>query len=137
MVKEVGFPVTPGEAGATEDSLKRIKASLQEARQYFGVAPEAEAWHQIYYQVCNRLAHLYFLNEKLHVPTWLVWLFIVDAPEWQDRAGPGPWARRFAEALSDIGMPGSFPLRERVAVVFAPPAPDGPAPARASARAAP
>jgi len=112
--------------GATGASLTQIETSLREAAGALGASTGGAGWHRTYYQVCNRLAHLYFLNVKVGVPTWLAWLFIVDAPEWEDRACAGLWARRFAEVLFAVGLPSSFPLRDRIAVVFAPAAPETP-----------
>ena len=89
-----------------------------------GVAVDMGRWHQSYFQACNRIAHLYFLNEKLNVPTWLVWLFVTDAPEWpKGCAKPDVWLKHFAKVLSAIGLPLTHCLQDRIIVVHASPAP--------------
>jgi hypothetical protein len=110
--------------GAVGDSLTTIMKSLEKVREYLGVPASARPWHEAYYQVCNRLAHLYFLNEELRVPAWMVWVLIIDAPEWSDRAGPWEWAEHFATTLAAIGLPSTHPLQDRIAVAFVPAAPE-------------
>lgn len=108
---------------ATGDGKAVIERRLKESQEFFKASASLKPWEEAYFQVCNRFAHLYFLNEKLKVPAWLVWLFIVEAPEWPDRATAGQWARRLTEAYTAIGLSPGHPLHERVLVVFAPAAP--------------
>ena len=107
-------------AGATNaESLETIEGSLTRAR---GFSPDTPSWCSPHYQVCNRLAHLYFMNEKLKVPTWLVWLFITNDPDWpDDHADEKQWRDYLDRIYADIGMPANHPLEDKIITVFAPP----------------
>lgn len=51
-------------------SLSKIRQAIARTQAYMGVEPRD--WLTPYYQLANRLAYLYFFNEVLRVPTWLV-----------------------------------------------------------------
>ena len=59
--------------GASPASLKKIKAALKETANYLGAKPRA-AWTEVFYQLTNRLAHLYFLRTRRQN----AWLILVD-----------------------------------------------------------
>ena len=51
---------------ASPDSLKLIKQSLEQVRQFY--APKATAaWTGTFYQYANRLAHHYLMRELLSI----------------------------------------------------------------------
>ena len=80
-----GELVKPNDSSkADKDSLNKIRKSFGVVRDYYGVAETVSPWESRYYQVCNRLAHLYWMNVRAKVPTWLVWVFIVNDPVWID-----------------------------------------------------
>lgn len=110
---------------ADPKSLKKIKESFAEVRDYFGVAEAAAPWESHYYQFCNRLAHLYWMNERAKVPTWLVWVLIVDDPAWPKDAMSAPkWHEAFQMIKTEVGLPAQHPLAERISVVYLSPAPE-------------
>ncbi|MBC8060521.1 MAG: hypothetical protein H7Y18_07635 [Clostridiaceae bacterium] len=51
-------------------SIYKIENSIEAAQRYYGIKPVN--WTKQYYQLGNRIAFLYFMNEILHIPTWLV-----------------------------------------------------------------
>lgn len=110
------------ESKAGDESATLINESLLRARKFYGVPDSAPSWFSTYYQVCNRLAHLYFMNEVLGVPTWLVWLLIADDPDWagEDPANPMQWRDHFISMYAEIGIDASC-LDDRVITVYAPP----------------
>jgi hypothetical protein len=61
-------------SGADPPSLKKIRNSFAEVRVYYEIAAEVPPWETRYYQFCNRLAHLWWMNERADVLTWLVWV---------------------------------------------------------------
>jgi hypothetical protein len=65
------------QAGPASRSL--IEKSLAAARQWCG-ARESSDWLGPLYQLANRLAHLYFLRERLKSPAWLVNLYFTGDP---------------------------------------------------------
>ena len=62
--------------GAGEKSLARIKRSLDETKQFLS-APLDYDWTRCFYQVANRLAHLYLLKELNGVDAALVFVFFI------------------------------------------------------------
>ena len=56
---------------ASEKSLKLIRASLDETKIYLNGSGDAD-WAGIFYQVTNRLAHLYLLKTLNKVPSHLI-----------------------------------------------------------------
>lgn len=105
----------------SRSSLAKIDAGFSCARRFFRVPDDVPSWRNVNYQVCNQLAHLYFMNEELKVPTWLVWLFIVDDPDWSDCADRAIWRNYLREIYYEIGLPGDHPLKNRIITVCAPP----------------
>jgi len=65
---------------ASEQSLKLIRTSLDETKTYLNGRPDAD-WAGIFYQVTNRLAHLYLLKTLNKVPTHLVFVYFVGDQE--------------------------------------------------------
>ena len=62
--------------GAGEKSLARIRRALDETKQFLSVASDAD-WTRCFYQVANRLAHLYLLKELNGVDAALAFVFFV------------------------------------------------------------
>jgi hypothetical protein len=110
-------------SGATPASLDKIKASFATARDYLGVPVSAPAWESHHYQVCNRLAHLYWMNVVAKMPTWLVWVFIVDDPVWPDRLSAWEWHQTFEQVGAAAGLPPDNPLADKITAVYLPASP--------------
>lgn len=112
----------PDSCDATDPhSIKLINESLAKARLFYGIPPNISPWTAPYYQVCNRLGHLYWMNEIVKVNCWLVWFFITDDSEWEDRANILQWRQYLGKVYREIGLPWEHRLKERVLNVFAPP----------------
>ena len=62
--------------GAGEKSLARIRRTLDETKQFLTVPLDSD-WTRCFYQVANRLAHLYLLKELNGVDAALVFVFFV------------------------------------------------------------
>lgn len=63
---------------ASPESLEKTEKSLNETKQWLGVAEEVD-WTDGYYQMANRLAHLCFFH-KQNVPAWLVNIYFLNDP---------------------------------------------------------
>jgi hypothetical protein len=61
---------------ASGQSLKKIRSSLDETKHYLLGNRDAD-WAGIFYQVANRLAHLYLLRILNKVPSHLVFVYFV------------------------------------------------------------
>ena len=77
---------TPCKA-ASQKSASLIRDSLEEVKDYVHSASKAD-WAGYFYQYTNRLAHLYFLREKLGADAYLVFVYFVG-----DAAMHGPRSR--------------------------------------------
>jgi hypothetical protein len=95
-----------GGCGASPKSRPRIEAALGTTREWLGVSGAAD-WTGPLYQHANRLAHLYFLREIVHVPAWLVNIYFVN-----DRRSPttqAEWLPALAQARLELGLTGVAP----------------------------
>jgi len=102
-----------------------IDDALTAARRFYGVPPSAPDWRLHYYQVSNRLTHLWWMSTKADTPTWLVWLFIVDDPYWPtSQRFSAPLAQTtFGRVLRTVGLPSTHPLDDRIGAVYLPASP--------------
>lgn len=69
---------------ATGKSLRQIRRSLAETKQYVSSKSEA-VWSSYFYQYTNRLAHLYLLRVLNQIPAFLVFVYFLN-----DRTMSGP-----------------------------------------------
>ena len=79
--------VSPPCKAASQKSASLIRDSLEEVKDYVHSASKAD-WAGYFYQYTNRLAHLYFLREKLGADAYLVFVYFVG-----DAAMHGPRSR--------------------------------------------
>ena len=70
--------------GAKGKSLELIRASLDETKRFLRSRAKVD-WSTCFYQYTNRLAHLYFLREKAHLPAYLLLIYFLND---HDMRGP-------------------------------------------------
>ncbi|MFZ5746979.1 MAG: hypothetical protein ACOY45_04895 [Pseudomonadota bacterium] len=99
---------SPG-SQASEASRARIAARLEETARALGARPGHADWIEHFYQLANRLAHLWFLREN-GVRAWLVLVnFVGDS----DMAGPisdREWLAAYRIAWHVMGLGARHPL---------------------------
>jgi hypothetical protein len=78
---------TPSQAGA--ESLEKIQAALDEAASFIGAKPRAP-WSSVFYQLANRIAHLYFLR-KHGIKAWLVLVNFIGDSEMSGPTSEAEW----------------------------------------------
>jgi hypothetical protein len=86
---------------ASLESLIKIEAALSHARSWCGVST-GENWLGPLYQSANRIAHLYFLYDRLRTPAWLVNLYFTGDP-----IGPADrpaWEHEVARVKTQLGV---------------------------------
>lgn len=104
----------PGEmqtkCSAGKESKPRIREAIEATRRWLGVqaAGKKDPWIDSYYQLANRLAHLYFFREIAGVPAWLVSLCFENDPH--RRTDRSAWEKGLADArqalsLADTSIP--------------------------------
>jgi hypothetical protein len=99
-IPEAASPATR----ATPASLKLIARSLGEARRFY--APKATAaWHSLFYQYANRLAHHYFLTEVNSLRSALVFLYFVNADDMLGPMSEEEWHGAVRLIHAALGLP--------------------------------
>lgn len=76
--------LSPPSGAKDSRSQQLINKSLTEVKHFVGSKAEVD-WSQVFYQYCNRLAHLYFLRVQNQIPAYLVFVYFVD-----DKSVKGP-----------------------------------------------
>ena len=105
---------------ASEKSLRKIKAALDETRAFLSVHSKTD-WSQCFYQYANRLAHLYFLKEVAKVDAALVFVYFVGDDTVPDRnpVSKAGWEAAIDLATHHLGARLHSPwMRGNVAEVF-------------------
>ena len=106
--------------GAGEKSLARIKQTLDETKQFLSV-PSASDWTTCFYQVANRLAHLYLLKELNGIDAALAFVFFVgDTTISEEKCtSRQEWEQEISLMLEHLGIRRDSPwLHENVFDVF-------------------
>ena len=67
---------SPPSGAKSEASVSLIRGSLDETKRYLDSKSSAE-WTTLFYQYCNRLAHLYFLRVKNELNAYLLFVYFV------------------------------------------------------------
>jgi hypothetical protein len=102
-------------------SLATIKLAFDETKRALGV-PEDRDWLHGYYQFCNRLAALYFLNNR-RIPARLLYIYFVGDKGDARRICP-QGEREWQDALkaqdTHVGLPRGHKLEDRVHKLFLP-----------------
>ena len=97
---------------------KRITEVLESVKEHLGVRPDAD-WLRGYYQYCNRLAVLHFLNAN-GVPAHLLFVYFVG-DHFVGRQCPQSvegWGQALGRMERHIGLPSRHELSDRVHKLF-------------------
>ncbi|HKS82492.1 MAG TPA: hypothetical protein VJR23_13390 [Candidatus Acidoferrales bacterium] len=97
-----------GGCHAKGNSLKRIKAALDETKKHLGVRADA-VWTGKLYQSANRYAYLYFLREKCSVPAFLLNVYFEADPA--SPTSREEWTAAIIEVNSLLGLSSPVPFR--------------------------
>jgi hypothetical protein len=100
--------------------LAQIKTVLEDTKRALGVEPSRD-WLCGYYQSCNRLAVLHFLNSR-RIPSHLLTIYFTGDTN-GDRACPkdrNGWGAAIVEQAAHVGLPGEHALTGRIHSVFLP-----------------
>ena len=110
---------TPG-TGSKGYGRAKILSALGKTKVFLNVTEDA-IWHETYYQFCNRLTALYFLNEQVQVPSRLLMIYFIgdkfpdgrDCPQSQDA-----WGSLISKMHQAIKLPRDHRYSARVIDVF-------------------
>jgi len=102
-------------------SVATIKRAFDETKRALGV-PEDRDWLRGYYQFCNRVAVLHFLN-KHFIPTRLLYIYFVGDEGDASRTCPqneGEWKDALRAQEAHVGLPRGHKLEARIHKLFLP-----------------
>ena len=117
----------PGEACASTDAKDKGLAKIQKSLSRVIGFCEADTldvkkWTHGYYQVANRIAALYFLNEVLGLEAWLVLVnFVNDTSHKPTKIQQ--WRESQVKVMQHLGVHSDSPLLHRVSVLCIEPIP--------------
>jgi hypothetical protein len=103
-LSEVCSPST----AASNQSRRKIDAALDETVSYLKVGPRA-SWSSCFYQLTNRLAHLYFLR-KHGVAAWLVLVNFIGDTEMDGPSSEAEWESAYQIIWHVLGLQKSHAL---------------------------
>src|SRR4051812_6338792 len=102
--------------GAGEPARTTILKALHEVKTYMGADPRL-AWEQTYYQYANRLAVVYFLNERVGIPARLLNIYFSGDVFPDGRECPScesDWLYLIRECYAALGIRHDSPGMHRV-----------------------
>jgi len=111
----VGELCSPGSAAGPE-SRERVERALAETAGWLGATPLAP-WIDVFYQLANRLAHLYFLRRN-GIDAWLVLVNFVGDSEMDGPATRGEWEAAYAVVQHVMGLSAHHRLSRHVLHVY-------------------
>jgi hypothetical protein len=101
---------------ATSGPRSRIEAALAEASSYLGARPRAP-WIDVFYQLANRIAHLYFLRRNGE-KAWLVLANFVGDQEMHGPNSPAEWEAAYQVVWHVLGLQERHPLARYIIHVY-------------------
>lgn len=110
---------TKGMAGVEgAEATLMVARAMSNTRRYLSVPTDTEPWATSYSAVAERLAWLWFLQTRLNLPTWMVFLgFSGDtAVPAEQRIDFGNWYSWLEEIFEDLGIPGGHALEDRIII---------------------
>jgi hypothetical protein len=97
------IPELVSSSTASDASLARIRATLDEIRTFLGVKPRLD-WTTGLYQYANRLAYLYLLRELNGLPAYLVHVYFVNDHEQGGPTTRAEWQSALLLAKTLMGI---------------------------------
>ncbi|SFF80098.1 hypothetical protein SAMN05216353_10992 [Halobacillus alkaliphilus] len=84
-------------------SVDLIERTIREIKAVFGSESSMHPWLNQYYQLSNRLAYMYLLNEKLKIPTWLALVNFVDDGSHKPTS-VNQWMDHYQEVFAELDI---------------------------------
>jgi hypothetical protein len=105
---------SPPQAG--EASREKIDEALGKTARYLGATQQA-AWGQFFYQLTNRLAHLYFLRQQ-KIDAWLVLVNFVGDTDMHGPTSAAEWQTAYEIVWHVLGLSKSHKLSQYVIEIY-------------------
>jgi hypothetical protein len=101
----------------SEASVALIHASLDETKSYLNSKSQAD-WTTLFYQYCNRLAHLYFLRVKNNLLAYLLFVYFIGDGSVEGPASKAEWLGALQVMKLLLGLDKKHKLSPYVIDVF-------------------
>ena len=103
-----------------KDGRAQIEAALAQTKEALGVEPKHD-WINRYYQFCNRVATLHFLNTQ-DIPAHLLFVYFVGdhVPNRTCPQDAEAWKPALLAQQQHVGLPADHPLAHRIHKLFLP-----------------
>lgn len=98
----------------SNQSINKIKKSISRTQEYYGIG--TNDWTKNYYQLGNRIAYLYFMNEILKIPTWLV-LINFTGGEYK-KTELHEWLKHYNQIYTSMGIRLNSKLLNNIIQIF-------------------
>ncbi|GGF27320.1 hypothetical protein GCM10010954_27980 [Halobacillus andaensis] len=98
-------------------SIDLIKRTLEDTQVSIDSHASQDIWLNKYYQLSNRMAYLYILNEKLQIPTWLVLVNFVDDYTHKSTSIE-KWIQHYQCVFAEMDIKPSTRLLNRLITIF-------------------
>jgi hypothetical protein len=103
---------------ASPASLEKIEKSLSATSKFMGAKPKGN-WARTFYQMTNRLAHLYYLHSLNRIPTELWFVCFCNHPDPRITTSKEEWLGAIRLVESHLGIQGGrHKLKERIRHIF-------------------
>ncbi|TYS48652.1 hypothetical protein [Bacillus infantis] len=100
-------------------SISQITETIASTQELFGSTTPITPWLKEYYQLANRFAYLYLLNQELHIPTWLILVQFID-DDTHIKTSKDQWLTHYQEVFHTLGIKHYPPLLSQVVVLYLP-----------------
>lgn len=97
-----------------DESVRKIESSISRVQGYYEIQPNN--WTKNCYQMGNRIAYLYFMNEILNIPAWLVLINFIDGDF--KRTELNQWLAHYNKLYRSMGMHHDCKTFNRIIQVF-------------------
>lgn len=109
--------VSPKSCATSLKSIKLIKKSLQETKDYLNIKSDYD-WSKTFYQYANRLAHLYYLRECCKIDAHLVFIYFTEDKTWDDYGTEYGWKCAEIVVNKILGIPKNHKLSKFIHNIY-------------------
>jgi hypothetical protein len=94
-----------------------IEQTIKDTKNYVGSNASLEIWLEQYYQLSNRLAYLYLLNEKIGIPTWLILVNFTDDHTYKPTR-ISAWIQHYQNVFSSMDISSSSEILKQIISIY-------------------
>jgi hypothetical protein len=95
-------------------SIDMINKSIIRTQEHYNIQPNN--WTKHYYQLGNRIAYVFFMNEILNIPTWLVLINFTDGK--YKKTDLQEWLKHYNQIYTNMGIHQDCKLLNKIIQIF-------------------